>query len=100
MIRTGVEKPKIYHDHHIEPGEKLTVRSIDWYNRNKDKYGKIRNPNGFDFDKGNSKYCGCTVTVSYKDELASHGGLRIKEDGWAMLWYRWMFEEFEDELPE
>lgn len=75
MIRTGKKQ--------IKPGDKVTVRSIDWYNRNKDRYGVIRNPNGhgFDFDKVNSKYCGCTVTVSCKDELVSHGGLRIKEDG-------------------
>ena len=43
-------------------GDKVLVKSIDWYNKNKDKYGDVCFDNTI-FVGGQSLYCGCELTI-------------------------------------
>lgn len=50
-------------------GDKVRIKSLDWYNKNKDEYGYVR----FDelpFTPEHSKYCGCEFTISAVYEFA------------------------------
>lgn len=68
-------------------GDKVKVKSLEWYNSNKDKYGIIVRRD-FSFLKVMSASCGKDFEVHciYPD-----GGIILKEDAW--LWADWMFED-------
>lgn len=49
-------------------GDKVRIKSLDWYNENKDEYGYVRCTN-FLFTPEHSKYCGCEFTISHITEF-------------------------------
>lgn len=47
-------------------GDKVRIKSIDWYNENKNKFGKVWTSGGqIPFDKCMSKWCGKVMTISH-----------------------------------
>lgn len=82
-------------------GDQLYVKSLEWYNSNKDVHGDVI----FDGLGSNLcfiypmfRYCGTVVTISevisYGDEA---GAYRIKEDAGEFLWTNNMLEKIKDE---
>lgn len=49
-------------------GDRVKVKSIDWYNENKDAYGYVRCIDSL-FTPEHSKYCGCEFTISHITEF-------------------------------
>ena len=45
-----------------KPGDKVRIKSLEWYKANKDKYGAVY-CGGIPFVKGMSKYCGKVLTI-------------------------------------
>lgn len=43
-------------------GDKVKVKSLDWYNQNKDEFGKVK-CGGYVFPYPMTKHCGKTVTI-------------------------------------
>lgn len=74
-----------------KPGDRVRVKSLDWYNTNKNSEGTIIF-NGFRiFDEDMSKFCGKVVTVeSYNSRWYYYD---IKEDEKVNFWYDEMFED-------
>lgn len=77
----SVEKYKV--------GDKVIVKSLDWYNMNKDAFGNVKVP--YTFVEEMCKYCGHTFTIQ------SIGGTcyTLKEVGYA--WSDEMFEGLAEE---
>lgn len=47
-------------------GDKVLIKSLDWYNENKNKFGKVWTSGGqILFDKCMSEWCGKVMTISY-----------------------------------
>ena len=69
-------------------GDKVRVKSLEWYNSNKDEDGEIRE-DGQTFLKCMSEYCGKEYEVSY---VYPNGICILKEINW-WWWYDWMFED-------
>ena len=44
-------------------GDRVKIKSIDWYNENKNKFGNVWGH--YPFDKDMSKYCGKVMTISH-----------------------------------
>ena len=44
-------------------GDKVRIKSLDWYNENKNKFGNVWGH--YPFDKDMSKYCGKVMTISH-----------------------------------
>ena len=74
-----------------KPGDKVKIKSLDWYNANKNSEGTIIF-NGFRiFDEDMSKFCGKVVTIeSYNSRWYYYD---IKEDEKVNFWYDEMFED-------
>ena len=74
-----------------KPGDRVRVKSLDWYNTNKNSEGTIIF-NGFRiFDEDMSKFCGKVVTIeSYNSRWYYYD---IKEDEKVNFWYDEMFED-------
>ena len=70
-------------------GDKVLVKSIEWYNANKGEYGEIEEGGNFYFTSRMSDFCGKTVTIVkiYEDE-----GYIIQEDDQTFIWSDSMFE--------
>ena len=49
-------------------GDKVRIKSLDWYNKNKDEYGFVRCIDVL-FTPEHSKYCGCEFTVAHITEF-------------------------------
>ena len=81
-------------------GDKVRIRSLEWYNANKNSEGTIIF-NGFRiFDEDMSKFCGKVVTIeSYNSRWYYYD---IKEDEKVNFWYDEMFEDpaIEEESQE
>lgn len=77
-------------------GNKVKVKSIDWYNNNKDRFGSVaigdKKPR---FTYAMSKYCGQVLTV---DDLSEYEGeyYMIEDDG-VYTWADEMFEGVVDD---
>ena len=71
-------------------GDKVRVKSLEWYNSNKDMYGHI-DRGTIIFLKGMSEHCGKEFEISHVDP---NGEYSLKENGW--LWADWMFEDKPD----
>lgn len=83
-----------------KPGDKVKIKSLEWYNANKNSEGAVIF-NGFRiFDEDMSKFCGKVVTIEAYNKQWQY--CEIKEDGKANFWYGEMFEGFalEDEPQE
>ena len=69
-------------------GDRVRIKSIDWYNENKDKYGAIYADNGFCFWKNMARHCGeiMKITIVKVDPEDSNKGyyfMENSEDKWA-----------------
>lgn len=69
-------------------GDKVRVRSLDWYNENKDYNGNVKISHVC-LNKDMSKYCGMTATVT--KVLGNHYYLDIDEKNFC--WQGWMLED-------
>lgn len=65
-------------------GDKVRIKSLEWYNSNKDEYGNIVRAA---FLKEMSECCGKDFEVSYASPF---GGYLLEE--MECVWYDWMFE--------
>ena len=75
-----------------EIGDKVRIKSIDWYNKNKDKYGDV-SCGEFDFVEGMKKFCSETLTIS---EDVDYGYLML-EDNHGYVWTDEMIEGLVEE---
>jgi len=70
-------------------GDKVRIKSLDWYNSNKDEDGEIGlHSDEYLFLEVMSEYCGKECEVSH---VYSNGEYSLKGNGW--IWNDWMFEE-------
>ena len=76
-------------------GDKVRIKSIDWYNANKDEYGVVLVENGdYMFCKSDIEWCGKIVTIA---EVCLNEYYRIVED---FNKYRWTDEMIEGLVEE
>lgn len=54
-------------------GDKVRVKSLDWYNENKDEHGTVNVP--FSFIKEMAQYCGKEFIIT---QVLSNGGYLLK----------------------
>lgn len=73
-------------------GDRVRIKSLEWYNENKDRYGNIE-CGFYCFTKEMSVYCGQVMTIS--DKL-NHGILKMEKD--SHLWTNQMIEGLVEEL--
>lgn len=79
-------------------GDRVRVRSLEWYYVNRDSKGAIFLKNISVFDKSKSEFCGKVVTI---DAYVPRGDYYyIKEDGKLNLWSDDMFEGLAIEDPQ
>jgi len=79
-------------------GDKVKVKSIDWYNANKNSEGIIIFHDWRIFDESMSEFCDKVVTIDYYN---SRGDCyEIKEDGKVNYWSDAMFEGIADVEPQ
>lgn len=72
-------------------GDKVRVKSLEWYNANKNRYGNIQYSDSRVFFGSNmSKFCGSIVTIKDIDDI-DLGAYKVEEN--TMLWTDNMFEE-------
>lgn len=78
-------------------GDCVRIKSLDWYNKNKDEYGNIDINHDFTFYADRSRYCGKVFTiVEVFDNCYT-----VKEDNNEYYWSDEMIEgPVEDECPQ
>lgn len=69
-------------------GDRVRIKSIDWYNENKDEHGDIDISHDFTFYADRSKYCGRVFTI---DEVFDNC-YTVKEDNHEYYWADEMIE--------
>jgi len=72
-------------------GDKVRIKSIDWYNENKDKYGIIMfstDSGDYTFTKEDTHFCGQVVTIEHEGK----GYYLIAEDDRGYFWIDEMIE--------
>ena len=81
-------------------GDKVKIKSLEWYNANKNSEGAVLFHGCRIFDEDMSKFCGKVVTIEHYN--STWHSYDIKEDGKVNFWYDEMFEglAIEDELQE
>lgn len=79
-------------------GDKVRIKSLDWYNANKNSEGAIIFPDFNIFDESMSELCGKVVTIEYCN--ARHNYYDIEEDGKVNYWVDDMFEGLAIEEPQ
>lgn len=81
-------------------GDKVKVKSIDWYNINKNSEGAVIFHDLRIFDESMSKFCGKVVTIYNYNSRGNY--YDIEEDGKVNYWSGEMFDGFaiDDELQE
>lgn len=78
-------------------GDKVRIKSIDWYNENKDEFGSI-SVKGVIFNKGMSEHCGKEATIT---EVLSRYNVYILSVDKNHFWYNeGMFEETPDSTSD
>lgn len=71
-------------------GDKVKIKSLEWYNQNKDSYGDIYlNDYGISFIKEMSVFCGKEATVVF--DLGGEYQIDIDNKKWS--WKDWMLED-------
>ena len=79
-------------------GDEVKVKSLDWYNANKNSEGAIIFEDFHIFDETMSEFCGKVVTIdAYNPRGNSY---EIKEDGKVNYWIDDMFEGSDAEHQE
>lgn len=79
-------------------GDKVRVRSLEWYNANKNSEGAIIFHNWRIFDDSMSEFCGTVVTIDAYNLRGDY--YDIKEDGKVNYWSDDMFEGLAIEKPQ
>ena len=85
----------------LEVGQKVTIKSLDWYNSNKNEQTGIVTLTTESFVKDMSEYCGKTATIldAFKDLDGESDAIiyriDLDERGW-----NWTDEMFEPEMVE
>ena len=69
-------------------GDKVRIKSLDWYNSNKDENGEVSLHSGIFFAKEMSEYCGKEFEIR---SIFVDGGMLLEGPGW--FWSDWMFED-------
>lgn len=77
-------------------GDKVRIKSIDWYNKNKNEYGDI-DCGAYTFTYGMTKFCGKIVTILH---CYNHGCYTIKEDDNDYTFTSKMIEGLAYTLPD
>ena len=99
-LEKGAPANPITHLPKLELGQKVTIKSVDWYNSNKDKNGAIKLATEV-FVSEMSEYCGKTATIVdvFKDLDGVDDNIMYRIDldnrGW-----NWTDEMFEPERVE
>ena len=75
-------------------GDKVRIKSIDWYNKNKSKRGNISFPYEAEvvFTSEMSSFCGQIVTISQKGYTKDIGFYRLRDDNGSHIWTDEMIE--------
>ena len=71
-------------------GDKVRIKSLEWYNANKNSEGEIIFHNFHIFDESMSEFCGKVVTIDAYNPRGNY--YDIKEDGKVNFWSDDMFE--------
>lgn len=79
-------------------GDKVRVKSLDWYGANKNSEDAIIFEDFHIFDESMSEFCGNVVTIAYCN--AKHNYYDIEEDGKVNYWVDAMFEGLVIEEPQ
>ena len=79
-------------------GDKVRIKSIDWYNENKDDYGYVWCTE-FLFTPEHSKYCGRELTISHITEIPSYV-MESNGHDWTAEMIEGLVEEEEIEFTE
>ena len=75
-------------------GDRVKIKSLDWYNKNKDQHGRVAC--GYQvFTEDMSKFCGCTMIVCNRTNLGV-----MTMGGSASYWTDEMIEGIAVELQE
>lgn len=74
-------------------GDKVRIKSLDWYNENKDEYGNIDISHDFTFYADRSKYCGKVFTI----DVVFDNCYTVKEDNHEYYWADKMIEGLVEE---
>ena len=77
-------------------GDKVKIKSLDWYNQNKDKNGFVHCGNKI-FDNYMSVFCGSVVTICGDYPYC---GYDVREDMECRTWTDDMFEGLADAEPQ
>ena len=72
----------------FKEGDRVRIKSIDWYNENKNKYGEIGVGNG-EYNKCMKDYCGKVMTI-----------YRIVDNKWYVMEETYIYEPWTDEMIE
>ena len=79
-------------------GDRVKIKSLEWYNANKNSEGVVNFHNLLFFDELMSEFCGKVVTI---DTYIPRGNYyEIEEDGKVNLWSDEMFEGLAIEKPQ
>ena len=86
-------------------GDKVLIKSLDWYKQNKDNYGAIYAGNGFCFWKNMSRHCGeiMKITIVKVDPEDSNKGYYFMEnceERWTDEMIEGLVEEEFDLIPK
>lgn len=80
-------------------GNRVKIKSLDWYNKNKDKDGSVRSMlssnSRYNFVESMTTLCGKVVTIGYVDEHRNYYG--ILEDADKYHWTDEMIEGLAEE---
>lgn len=75
-------------------GDKVVVKSKDWYDKHKDEYGTVELGGFFDFVIDMAAFCGKKATIRSKISLASMCAYGIDIDkGRRFFWTDDMFDD-------
>lgn len=81
-----------------KPGDKVKIKSLDWYNANKDLNDILFFNDWRIFDESMSEFCGKLVTID--DYIPRGNYYYIKEDGKVNYWSDEMIEGLAIEEPQ
>ena len=100
-LKKGAPANPITHLPKLELGQKVTIKSLDWYNSNKNKHTGIVKLTTESFVEDMSKYCGKTATIIdvFKDLDGVDDNIMYRIDLDHRDW-NWTDEMFEPEKVE
>ena len=101
-LEKGAPRNPITHLPKLELGQKVTIKSLEWYNSNKNEHTGVVTLTTESFVKDMSEYCGKTATIvdvfkdpEGKSDAIMYYRIDLDERGW-----NWTYEMFEPEMVE